>query len=104
MNRSEKIAYLAEIFVGAGITSGMAPVMAKDVLDRIFPPLAPIERDESYDRTYIPMLGNSEVQTKGKGSTFRIFFNEDRMPISVSSIEQAFLTELALYIRQEYGE
>jgi len=34
--------------------------------------LAPIERDESYDRTYIPLPGGWEVQTKGKGSTFRL--------------------------------
>jgi hypothetical protein len=32
----------------------------------------PIERDEAYDRDYIPMPGDWEVQTKGKGSTFRL--------------------------------
>jgi len=35
--------------------------------------LRPIERDESFDRTYIPMPGGFEVQTKGKGSSFRIY-------------------------------
>jgi len=34
--------------------------------------LPPIERDESMDRTYIPLPGGWEIQTKGKGSTFRI--------------------------------
>lgn len=32
----------------------------------------PIERDEAHDRTYIPLPGGWEIQTKGKGSTFRI--------------------------------
>lgn len=32
----------------------------------------PIERDEDMDRTYIPLPGGWEVQTKGNGSTFRI--------------------------------
>jgi hypothetical protein len=32
----------------------------------------PIERDEGFDRTYIPLPAGWEVQTKGKGSTFRI--------------------------------
>jgi len=32
----------------------------------------PIERDEDYDRTYIPLPGGWEVQTKGRGSPFRI--------------------------------
>lgn len=31
-----------------------------------------IERDEALDRTYIPLSGGWEIQTKGKGSTFRI--------------------------------
>lgn len=34
--------------------------------------LPPIEHDADYDRYYIPMPGGWEVQTKGKGSTFRI--------------------------------
>ena len=35
-------------------------------------PLPPIERDESYARDYIPIPGGWEIQTKGKGSSFRI--------------------------------
>jgi hypothetical protein len=34
--------------------------------------IAPIERDEQMDRTYIPVAQGWEVQTKGKGSSFRI--------------------------------
>ena len=34
--------------------------------------LPPIERDEDMDRTYIPIAGGWEIQTKGKGSSFRI--------------------------------
>jgi hypothetical protein len=34
--------------------------------------LAPIERDEDFDRSYIPLPGGWEIQTKGKGSTFRL--------------------------------
>lgn len=34
--------------------------------------LGPIDRDDSYMRTYIPVAPGWEVQTKGKGSTFRI--------------------------------
>ncbi len=34
--------------------------------------MGPIERDEGMDRTYIPLPGGWEVQTKGNGSTFRI--------------------------------
>lgn len=32
----------------------------------------PIERDEEMQRDYIPLPANWEVQTKGKGSTFRL--------------------------------
>ena len=34
--------------------------------------VALIERDEGMDRDYIPLPGGWEVQTKGKGSTFRV--------------------------------
>lgn len=34
--------------------------------------LGPIDRDEDMDRTYIPLPGGWEVQTKGKGSSFRL--------------------------------
>lgn len=34
--------------------------------------LPPIDYDRDMDRTYIPLPGGWEIQTKGKGSTFRI--------------------------------
>lgn len=34
--------------------------------------LPPIERDEAYERDYIPLPGGWGIQTKGKGSTFRV--------------------------------
>lgn len=34
--------------------------------------IGPIECDESMDRTYIPLPGGWEVQTQGKGSSFRL--------------------------------
>jgi len=39
--------------------------------------LKPIERDEDFDRTYISLPGGWEVQTKGKGSSFRICDTKD---------------------------
>ena len=47
------------------------------------PELPPIERDEHMDRTYIPLPGGWEVQTKGKGSTFRLCDTKsgDRWPV-----------------------
>ena len=35
-------------------------------------PVPPIEYDADMNRYYIPMIGGWEIQTKGKGSTFRI--------------------------------
>lgn len=45
--------------------------------------LPPIERDEAFDRDYIPLPGGWEVQTKGSGSTFRICDTKsgERMPV-----------------------
>lgn len=34
--------------------------------------VGPIECDDDYDRTHIPLPGGWEVQTKGNGSSFRI--------------------------------
>ncbi len=34
--------------------------------------LKPIDRDEDYKRDYIPLPGGWEIQTKGRGSSFRI--------------------------------
>ena len=41
-------------------------------MDRTAAPLPPIERNEHMDRDYIPLPGGWEVQTKGKGSSFRL--------------------------------
>lgn len=60
--------------------------------------LAPIERDESMDRTYIPLPGGWEVQTKGKGSTFRICEpgeNPIRLPIPDSPYLHETLERMA---------
>jgi hypothetical protein len=40
--------------------------------------LPPVEYDKDMDRTYIPLPGGWEVQTKGKGSTFRIAHVQQR--------------------------
>lgn len=39
--------------------------------------LRPIERDEDFDRAYIPLPAGWEVQTKGRGSSFRIANTKD---------------------------
>lgn len=36
------------------------------------PPLPPIESDDGFERHYIPIAGGWEIQTKGRGSSFRI--------------------------------
>lgn len=53
--------------------------------------IPPIERDESMDRTYIPLPGGWEVQTQGKGSTFRICNTKtgDRWPVLCKDIHAA---------------
>jgi len=45
--------------------------------DALAVPLGPIDRDEDFDRMYIPLPGGWEVQTKGKGSSFRICDTKD---------------------------
>lgn len=54
--------------------NGECPVCHHDNrLPRVFiAPLPSIDRDEEMDRTYIPLPGGWEIQTKGKGSSFRI--------------------------------
>lgn len=37
----------------------------------------PIDRDDEYDRDYIPMPGGWEIQTKGRGSSFRLAEPDD---------------------------
>jgi hypothetical protein len=44
----------------------------------------PIARDESFDRTYIPLPDGWEIQTKGKGSSFRIARSDNRPRYIVS--------------------
>lgn len=58
--------------------------------------LVPVERDESCDRTYIPLPGGWEVQTKGKGSTFRICDpSGSRLPIPDSPYLHETLERMA---------
>lgn len=44
--------------------------------------LPPIDRDEGMNRDYIPIPGGWEIQTKGKGSTFRISDGKDQYPVT----------------------
>ena len=59
--------------------------------------IGPIERDETMDREYIPMPGGWEVQTKGKGSTFRIAgpVDGDRLAIEPRPYLHETLTKMA---------
>lgn len=56
-----------------------------------------IARDEQMGRDYIPLPGGWEVQTKGNGSTFRIFDTKTggRMPIPLPDRILAFLERMA---------
>lgn len=69
------------------------PVVIGDFLD-------PIERDESMDRDYIPLPGGWEIQTKGKGSSFRICDTKDsaRWLVADSCLHKVLL-KMALQIR-----
>lgn len=62
--------------------------------------LPPIERDEHMDRTYIPLPGGWEVQTKGKGSTFRLCDTKsgDRWPVLEERLHEA-LERMAREVR-----
>lgn len=57
------------------------------------------------ERDYIPLPGGFEVQTKGKGSSFRIAdtVGDDRMAFGPTSFERDFLTNMAYKIREAYG-
>ncbi len=58
-----------------------------------------VEYDESFDRHYIPVAPGWEIQTKGKGSTFRIAEPDDaRLPIPDSPYLHETLTRMALAI------
>lgn len=59
--------------------------------------VGPIERDDAYDRDYIPLPGGWEIQTKGLGSTFRIAGpqDDDRLPVPDSPYLHDTLTRMA---------
>lgn len=61
--------------------------------------IEPIERDESYDRTYIPLPGGWEVQTKGRGSSFRICNTKTGRRLMIP--DQPFVHELLEQMARE---
>lgn len=65
-------------------------------------PLPPIEYDADMDRYYIPMIGGWEIQTKGKGSTFRICNTKThvRWPVLDEHLHEA-LEQMAKDNRQQ---
>lgn len=68
--------------------------------------LPPIERDEEMGRTYIPLPGGYEVQTKGKGSTFRIAKtdgSDDRWPVMDNMLHE-MLEDFARKNHAEFSE
>ena len=65
----------------------------------------PIERDETYDREYIPMPGGWEVQTKGHGSTFRLCDPKgERLAIPDSPYLHEELTQMARDVNAAWKE
>lgn len=56
-----------------------------------------IERDDAYDRDYIPVGAGWEIQTKGRGSTFRLSdaSGDRRLAIPDSPYLHKTLTEMA---------
>lgn len=107
MNRQDKINRLAACFEGCGITQGMSAVIAKDILDEIFPPLEPVDTDAcDKSREYIPM-GPYEAQTKGNGSSYRLaqmVEPHDRIGVPTTSHEHDFITQMFRDMRKWYGE
>lgn len=66
--------------------------------------LRPIERDEGFDRTYIPLPGGWEVQTKGRGSTFRILAPDGfRLPVCPQPYLFEALEKMARDIHAAYA-
>lgn len=56
----------------------------------------PIESNEDYERDYIPLPGGWEIQTKGKGSSFRLCDPKgDRLGIPQSPYLYEELTQMA---------
>jgi len=54
------------------MTARPEPTLGANERELANAPLAGIDRDEGMDRTYIPLPGGWEVQTQGKGSSFRL--------------------------------
>lgn len=63
--------------------------------------LPSIDRDEEMDRTYIPLPGGWEIQTKGKGSSFRICDTKtgDRWLVADEHLHK-MLERMAMEIRE----
>lgn len=66
--------------------------------------LPPIERDEDMDRTYIPLPGGWEIQTKGRGSAFRLLDTKtgERHAIGGHRYAHEILERMALEIRAAF--
>jgi hypothetical protein len=59
-----------------------------------------IERDKDYNRDYIPLPGGWEIQTKGRGSSYRICDTKSGERVNVTDERlHDFLTRMALEIR-----
>jgi hypothetical protein len=67
--------------------------------------LPPIARDEDYQRDYIPLPGGWEIQTKGRGSSFRICDTKsgERFNIAGTHFEHDFIERMAREIRVAMG-
>ena len=65
-----------------------------------------VERDEAYQRDYIPMPGGWEIQTKGKGSTFRLADIDGgrRLAIPDSPYLHETLTAMAHEVNAAYAD
>lgn len=66
--------------------------------------LMPIDRDEGMKRDYIPLPGGWEIQTKGKGSTFRIANSKtgNQYPI-IDDMAHKALVEMAMSVREAWN-
>lgn len=65
--------------------------------------LKPIERDEAMDRDYIPLPGGWEVQTLGKGSSFRLCEPSGRRHIVTDEHLHDVLTNMGHDIRDSWN-
>lgn len=65
----------------------------------------PIDNDPAYERDYIPMPGGWEMQTKGKGSTFRLCDpTGERLAIPDSPYLHEELTNMARDVNKAWAE